>query len=171
MIPTAMRAGLHATGRRQSLPFARHFAARGMDLPQIDGRSPHQRSHCRKLLSRRNESLKPTHKKTVGALTIAKTSAPKPVPESEGLAFGKVFSDHMLHVDWDADAGWHAPRIEPFGDLPLSPAAMTLHYAVQCFEGMKAYKDASGKIRLFRPDLNMERYKVKICPSPRWTAP
>ena len=31
------------------------------------------------------------------------------------------------------------------------------HYAFECFEGMKAYKDRSGQIRLFRPDRNMQR--------------
>ena len=61
----------------------------------------------------------------------------------------------MLHVDWDSKNGWHAPVIKPFGDMAVSPAAMCLHYAVECFEGMKAYKDQQGKIRLFRPDCNM----------------
>ncbi|RUP44440.1 aminotransferase [Jimgerdemannia flammicorona] len=28
----------------------------------------------------------------------------------------------------------------------------------QCFEGMKAYKDKNGKIRLFRPEMNMARF-------------
>lgn len=28
---------------------------------------------------------------------------------------------------------------------------------VQCFEGMKAYRDADGNVRLFRPDLNVKR--------------
>lgn len=27
----------------------------------------------------------------------------------------------------------------------------------QCFEGMKAYKDAAGNVRLFRPNLNVQR--------------
>ena len=35
----------------------------------------------------------------------------------------------------------------------LSPRAR----APQCFEGMKAYKDAAGRVRMFRPDLNMAR--------------
>jgi len=34
---------------------------------------------------------------------------------------------------------------------------MVLHYAIECFEGLKAYKDKNGKIRLFRPDMNMNR--------------
>ena len=28
---------------------------------------------------------------------------------------------------------------------------------IKCFEGMKAYKDSAGKIRLFRPEMNMAR--------------
>ncbi len=31
------------------------------------------------------------------------------------------------------------------------------HYALECFEGMKAYSDKAGKVRLFRPDMNMAR--------------
>ncbi|KAH8057184.1 branched-chain-amino-acid transaminase [Aureococcus anophagefferens] len=34
---------------------------------------------------------------------------------------------------------------------------MTLHYALQCFEGMKAYRGDDGVVRLFRPDLNAAR--------------
>jgi len=89
--------------------------------------------------------------------------APKPKPANDqSLVFGKHFSDHILQVDWDHERGWGAPRIEPFGDLTLSPAAMALHYALQCFEGMKAYKDAQGRVRLFRPDLNLERLNASM---------
>ena len=28
-----------------------------------------------------------------------------------------------------------------------------LHYALECFEGMKAYKDTEGRVRLFRPEM------------------
>jgi branched-subunit amino acid aminotransferase/4-amino-4-deoxychorismate lyase len=31
------------------------------------------------------------------------------------------------------------------------------HYALECFEGMKAYRDKDGNARLFRPDMNMKR--------------
>jgi len=33
-----------------------------------------------------------------------------------------------------------------------------LHYAIECFEGMKAYKDKKGQVRLFRPMENMNRF-------------
>lgn len=35
----------------------------------------------------------------------------------------------------------------------------TLHYAIQCYEGMKAYKNSNDEIRLFRPECNMYRFK------------
>jgi branched-subunit amino acid aminotransferase/4-amino-4-deoxychorismate lyase len=32
-----------------------------------------------------------------------------------------------------------------------------LNYAVECFEGMNAYKGKDGRLRLFRPEMNMDR--------------
>jgi branched-chain amino acid aminotransferase len=63
----------------------------------------------------------------------------------------------MLIIDWDKESGWQDPAITPFENLSLPPACAALHYAIECFEGMKAYKDAKGQIRLFRPDCNLER--------------
>lgn len=40
----------------------------------------------------------------------------------------------------------------------MHPATSCLQYAFQCFEGMKAYRDAAGVLRLFRPDMNMRRF-------------
>lgn len=53
--------------------------------------------------------------------------------------------------------GWQTPEITPFENLVLHPGAKVLHYAIELFEGMKAYRGVDGKIRLFRPELNMER--------------
>ena len=39
----------------------------------------------------------------------------------------------------------------------MDPATCVFHYAFECFEGMKAYKDSTGNVRLFRPDKNMAR--------------
>lgn len=64
----------------------------------------------------------------------------------------------MLSIEWTASEGWLAPRITPYQNLSLDPATCVFHYAFTCFEGMKAYKDAKGGIRLFRPDKNMERF-------------
>lgn len=90
-------------------------------------------------------------------LVVEKTTKPNPkVPNAE-LTFGHTFTDHMLEIDWEEGKGWKAPRIYPFQNLSISPASPSLHYGIQCFEGMKAYKDDAGRIRLFRPNKNMER--------------
>ncbi|MCJ1308096.1 hypothetical protein MMC25_001747 [Agyrium rufum] len=92
-------------------------------------------------------------------LTIEKTQSPKPVLPPEELVFGRTFTDHMLSIEWTASEGWLAPRITPYQNLSLDPATCVLHYAFTCFEGMKAYKSADGKVRLFRPDKNMARLR------------
>ena len=78
-------------------------------------------------------------------------------PAKEDLTFGTTMSNHMLKIEWEKGK-WSAPNIVPYGDLLISPAASALHYGLACFEGMKAYKTIPDEeIRLFRPDLNMER--------------
>lgn len=96
------------------------------------------------------------------ATQVIKTKNPKVKTPLEDLIFGRTFTDHMLTIDWDNKNGWHNPVISPYGDLAISPAATALHYGIECFEGMKAYKDSKGKIRLFRPDCNMERMNFSM---------
>lgn len=73
------------------------------------------------------------------------------------LQFGHKFTDHMLTIDWSAKEGWERPVIGPLKNLEIHPAAKVLHYAVEVFEGMKAYKGVDSQVRLFRPDLNLNR--------------
>ncbi|KAI8068788.1 branched-chain amino acid aminotransferase [Thamnidium elegans] len=90
-------------------------------------------------------------------LEIQATSYLKPlVPETE-LVFGKHFTDHMITIEWSAESGWNKPHIKPYGKLELEPSSVVFHYGFECFEGMKAYKDTEGHIRLFRPEMNMDR--------------
>jgi hypothetical protein len=49
-------------------------------------------------------------------------------PAKEDLVFGTTLSEHMLMVEWDKDHQWGAPRIVPYQDLKISPAASSLHY-------------------------------------------
>eukprot|EP00753_Platysulcus_tardus_P006623 PLAT14364.1.p1 GENE.PLAT14364.1~~PLAT14364.1.p1 ORF type:complete len:411 (-),score=163.70 PLAT14364.1:170-1330(-) len=90
-------------------------------------------------------------------LEITEATVKRPKVPLEQLVFGASFTDHMLDIDWTASAGWGAPRIAPLDDLRIHPAASSLHYALQCFEGMKAYIDGDKRIRMFRPELNMAR--------------
>ncbi|VDD94870.1 unnamed protein product [Enterobius vermicularis] len=82
----------------------------------------------------------------------------KPGP-GDTLKFGQFFSDHMFEVDWSAANGWSKPSINPIHLLDLHPGSKCLHYAIELFEGMKAYRGVDGKIRLFRPEKNMERMR------------
>ena len=41
--------------------------------------------------------------------------------------------------------------------ISLSAYAGALHYAIECFEGLKAYTTEDGRIVTFRPDLNAQR--------------
>ena len=92
-------------------------------------------------------------------IKVSKTGAPKPKPDGP-LGFGRIFTDHMFMMDYTEGRGWHDPRIQPFGDLTLSPAAMVFHYSQEMFEGMKAYKGEGGEIYLFRPEMNAKRANV-----------
>ncbi len=90
-------------------------------------------------------------------IAITKTKNPLPLPDSNGLGFGKYFTDHMLLADYKAGIGWRNLRIVPFGPLSLHPSAVVLHYGAEIFEGMKAYRTADNKIQMFRPMENAKR--------------
>ncbi|KAJ8261985.1 hypothetical protein GJAV_G00160780 [Gymnothorax javanicus] len=81
----------------------------------------------------------------------------KPKPDCNGLVFGTVFTDHMLTIEWTSTGGWQKPHLCPFHNLSIHPACAALHYAVQVFEGLKAYRGPDNVVRLFRPLLNMKR--------------
>lgn len=84
----------------------------------------------------------------------------KPKPPVDQLAFGKIFTDHMLTIDWTVSEGWGDPQIKPFANFSIHPASKVLHYAQELFEGMKAYRGVDDKIRLFRPMHNMARMNL-----------
>eukprot|EP00958_Prasinococcus_capsulatus_P009474 scaffold926_cov408-Prasinococcus_capsulatus_cf.AAC.3 len=48
---------------------------------------------------------------------------------------------------WRADTGWLPPEIVPSGPIALHPFCHVFHYALACYEGMKAFKDKDGKVR------------------------
>ena len=89
-------------------------------------------------------------------IELTQTPKAKPVP-GQKLGFGKIFTDHMFVMNYTEGKGWHDPRIEPFHNISLSPAAMVYHYGQEMFEGLKAYKGENGDVFLFRPDMNAKR--------------
>ena len=97
-------------------------------------------------------------------IEITRLPHPAPVPgatRAEAIAdpgFGKVFTDHMVTIEWDEDRGWHSATLGPRGPLSLDPACAVLHYAQEIFEGLKAYRLADGTMALFRPEQNARRF-------------
>lgn len=76
--------------------------------------------------------------------------------DQNNIQFGRLYSDHMLIAHYE-DGAWGNPEIVPFANLSLSPATTFMHYGQAIFEGVKAYKDANGHARIFRPEDNWKR--------------
>ena len=72
------------------------------------------------------------------------------------LPFGTVFSDHMLICNYK-DGHWGTAEILPYGPIPMSPGSQVLHYGQSVFEGMKAFKNNSNELLLFRKEENFKR--------------
>ncbi len=75
----------------------------------------------------------------------------------KNLPFGRVFSDHMLVMEYN-NGKWQAPEIKEFGNLSMHPAESAIHYGQSIFEGLKANKSAEGDVLLFRPEMNARRF-------------
>lgn len=92
-------------------------------------------------------------------LQILPLESLKPRTVDEGaLVFGKQFTDRMFVMEYDTGKGWHSARIQPYAPFTLDPAAMVFHYAQEIFEGLKAFRRPDGRIALFRPADNVERF-------------
>lgn len=90
-------------------------------------------------------------------LKITKNPKPTQFNDYSELKLSST-TDHMVVIHWTQEEGWAVPEIKPYGPLEIDPSASGLHYAIQCFEGLKTYKSLDGKsVRMFRPDLNMAR--------------
>ena len=72
------------------------------------------------------------------------------------LGFGYVKTD-MRYVCNYKDGAWDEGGLTDKATIEMSECACVLQYAQTCFEGLKAYTTADGKIVCFRPDLNAER--------------
>lgn len=74
----------------------------------------------------------------------------------EELGFGYMPTDWRYVANY-ADGNWDAGCLTDQAEITLSESACVLHYAQTCFEGLKAYTTADGRITVFRPDLNASR--------------
>lgn len=94
----------------------------------------------------------------INEIDIVKASTSKiSSVDFENLTFGNVFTDHMLICDFKEGA-WQKPIIKPYEPFMIDPSAKVFHYGQAIFEGMKAYKDESDDVWMFRPDENFNRF-------------
>jgi branched-chain amino acid aminotransferase len=102
---------------------------------------------------------------TLEIKTTATQNSRLPSIDWTHLPFGRIFTDHMLSMDY-SKGSWQPPEIIPFGPLSIYPGNATLHYGQSIFEGMKAIRAKDGRITLFRPELNARRFNescVRLC--------
>ena len=72
------------------------------------------------------------------------------------LGFGYIKTDYR-YVSNYKDGKWDEGTLSTDDMITMSECACVLQYAQTCFEGLKAYTTADGKIVCFRPDLNAQR--------------
>ena len=85
--------------------------------------------------------------------------------------FGTLVGDHMAvatYVDGVYDYPGAAVPLENFS---LHPATHALHYASECFEGLKAHRQPDGSVAIFRLDDSVARMirsieKLRMTPPP-----
>lgn len=92
-------------------------------------------------------------------IKITKNNNPKIKPNFKELGFGKYFTDHMFQMEYVEGEGWQQGEILPYSPISLDPSTSVFHYAQEVFEGLKAYIDSNGNIRLFRPKANAVRFQ------------
>ena len=107
-----------------------------------------------------NRNLTPSNKELdASKLIFTRNLSPHAVPEPDSpeVWTQSVCTDHMITCIWTLPDGWAAPHLQAYGPLQLMPTASVLHYATECFEGLKFYRGYDLKLRLFRPDCNTRR--------------
>ncbi len=72
------------------------------------------------------------------------------------LGFGYVQTDFRYVSNYKAGT-WDEGTLTRDATIQMSECACVLQYAQTCFEGLKAYTTADGRIVCFRPDLNASR--------------
>jgi branched-chain amino acid aminotransferase len=102
-------------------------------------------------------------------LRIHRTSTPRArIPDAQ-LGFGRVFTDHLLLMDYAPESGWHQARIEPYGAFSLEPSTIVFHYGQAVFDGLKAFRTPADEVVLFRPQRHLRRLNTsaaRLCIPP-----
>jgi len=72
------------------------------------------------------------------------------------LGFDYIKADYRFAATW-TDGKWSDGELLKDEYMKIHEGSPALHYAQQCFEGMKAQTAKDGSVLLFRPELNAER--------------
>ena len=75
----------------------------------------------------------------------------------ENLEFKAYPTRSMWKGQCKSSEEWSSGKLEPYGEVEMSPASTVLNYGQGVFEGMKAYHSAKDRIVLFRPERNAKR--------------
>ncbi|MCR0981622.1 branched-chain amino acid aminotransferase [Roseomonas populi] len=90
-------------------------------------------------------------------IPFTRTRTPLSRPDDTSLSFGKVLTDHMFVMEYDEGQGWHDPRVVPYAPMQMDPATSVLHYGQAVFDGLKAFRQADGSIKIFRAERHARR--------------
>ena len=81
------------------------------------------------------------------------------------LPFNYYKTDYNIRIAY-RNGAWGEFAMTQDEYIPIHMSAACLHYGVESFEGLKAFRGVDGKIRLFRPDENGKRFAAtarKLC--------
>lgn len=74
----------------------------------------------------------------------------------ENIGFSYIKTDYR-YVSNYKNGAWDEGAVITDSTIVMSEDAGVLHYAQECFEGLKAYRTEDNRVVCFRPDLNAER--------------
>ena len=72
------------------------------------------------------------------------------------LSFNYIKTNTIVCASFK-DGKWGPIESRTCDDVTISSLSASLHYGIECFEGLKAFYGKDGKIRIFRPDENAKR--------------
>ena len=71
----------------------------------------------------------------------------KPQKDQFNYTFGRLFTDHMLSLEWTKEGGWNRPEILPYGPIKMATSATALHYGISVHEGISIVENSeTGKL-------------------------
>ena len=76
----------------------------------------------------------------------------------KSLTFSYTKTNTMLCCFY-RNGAWTPVESRTNDDITLSAFSGALHYGIECFEGLKAFRGKDGKVRMFRPEENAKRLR------------